>query len=212
MIPQALTADFREKAGELLDYTAKVVDKCFDFNKQISAFHERLTLVSFGTLSLSITALTALIPKVAGASFPRHSFVKFVIPACILLFVSIVFSRAVMGHILVANGQLLNQWKGFGDAHNIKQLALSVTELSQKVSGTVVVDGKEQAAADTFVGVAKQLDSYVHIPTDQDLEQLVKATERTRKSVKWLSSIAVLSLEAALILLGIAAIKLFLSV
>jgi hypothetical protein len=212
MFSQDLTADFHEKAGAFLDYATKTVDKGFDLNKQISAFHERLTLVSFGTLSLSITALTALIPKVAGASFPRHSFVKFVIPAWILLFVSIVFSRAVMGHILVASRQLLDQWKGLGEAHTVKGLVRAVTELSQKVSGTTVVDGKEQAVADTLADVAKKLDSYIHVPTDLDVEKVRKAAERTAKSVKWLSTVAVLSLEAALVLLGIAAIKLFLSV
>jgi hypothetical protein len=212
MLPQPVSANFYEKAGAFVDYASNVVDKGFDFNKQISAFHERLTLVSFGTLSLSITALTGLIPKIAGASFPRHPFVKFVVPAWILIFVSIVFSRAVMGHILVANRQLMDQWKGLGDTHNIKQLSRSISELSQKASGTVVVDGKEQPAADTLAGFAKSLDSFIHVPTDLEVAQVGKAAKRTAKSVKWLSSMAVLSLEAALILLGIAAIKLFLSV
>src|SRR5271157_2883755 len=130
MISQALTAEFREKHGAFVDYISTVVDKGFDLNKQISTFHERLILISIGTLSLSITALMALIPKVEGVSFPRHAFVTLVAPAWILLFVSITFSRAVMGHMIVANKQLLDEWKRLGDAYNLKQLVLSIIELS----------------------------------------------------------------------------------
>jgi|SRR5208283_48472 len=211
MIPQALTAEFREKHGAFVDYVSTVVDKGFDLNKQISTFHERLIFISIGTLSLSITALMALIPKIAGASFPRQTFIKFVAPAWILLFVSITFSRIVMGHLLVANKLLLDQWKRLGDTYNLKQLVLSVTELSKTFSGTVEIHGKAQDVSAFLADVAKRIDKALPTDIEAQIDRETKAGELTKKAVTWLTHVAVLSLQAALVLLCIAAIKLFLS-
>src|SRR6202035_836942 len=84
-----LFKDFRGYYGAYVDHVESVVDRSFDLNKQISSFHERLILICIGTLGLSITALTAFIPKLQSDHFPRPTFIEFVVPAWILLFISI---------------------------------------------------------------------------------------------------------------------------
>jgi hypothetical protein len=208
-----LFKEFREHYGAYVDHVEKVVDKGFDLNKQISSFHERLILICIGTLGLSITALTAFIPKLQSDHFPRPTFIKIVVPAWPLLFISITVSRAVMGHIVVANKYLMEQWKRAGDAFNVKQMCTALTALSNSINTTlqVEIEGKNQNAVALLKELATKIDKA--IPSDMEAVNTkeLAAAQLTGKRVKWLSHIAILSMQIGHLLLGISAIKLFLS-
>jgi len=208
-----LFKDFRGYYGAYVDHVESVVDKGFDLNKQISSFHERLILICIGTLGLSITALTAFIPKLQSDHFPRPTFIKFVVPAWILLFISITVSRAVMGHIVVANKHLLDEWKRAGDNFNIKQMSVALTALSNSINATlqVDIDGKTQNAAALMKDLAARFDKAVPNDLEAVNAKELAAAQLTGKRVKWLSHISVISMQIGLLLLGISAIRLFLS-
>ncbi len=206
-----LFKELREQHGAYVDHVSKVVDKGFDLNKQISTFHERLILISIGTISLSITAMTTLAPKVAGANFPRHTFVKYVAPAWILLLISITLSRAVMGHIVVANQHLMQQWNRLAEIYNMKQMWVTLTKLSRALSGMPAVLGQDQDFSTIMAELANKLDKCVPTDLESQTAKETKIAARTTRAVKWLTHGAVVSLEVALILLCISAIKVFLS-
>jgi hypothetical protein len=208
-----LFKEFRGYYGGYIDHVESFVDKGFDFNKQISSLHERLILICLGTLGLSITALTAFIPKLQTDHFPRPTFIKFVIPAWVLLFISITVSRAVMGHILVANKSLLDQWKRAGDAFNVKQMFTAINVLASSLDPTFQVDveGKPQNAAALMRELAIKVDKMIPSNLEAINTREFAAAERTTKQVKTLSTVAVFSMQLGLLLLGISAIKLFLS-
>lgn len=208
-----LFKDFRGYYGAYVDHVESVVDKSFDLNKQISSFHERLILICIGTLGLSITALTAFIPKLQSDHFPRPTFIEFVVPAWVLLFVSITVSRAVMGHIVVANKNLLDQWKRAGDNFNIKQMWLALTALGNSINSTlqVDIDGKTQNAAALMKDLADKIDKAIPSDLEAVNAKELAAAQLTGKHIKRLSYVAVLSMQIGLLLLGISAIKFFLS-
>jgi hypothetical protein len=201
-------AEFRERHGQYIDHLAKAVDKGFDLNKQVSSFHERLILISLGTIGLSLTALTSFIPKIPGATFPMHTFVWYIVPAWILLFVSITYSRAVMGSLVLANSVLLEDWKTSADTYNIKQMWICLLKLSSTAQGTVKTGDKERSASAMFAEMADRVNKCV---PEVDRVKIKSATEQLVSRIKIQSTIAVTSMQIGMILLCISAITLFLS-
>ena len=207
-ISLGLYDEFRERHGAYIDHVAKVVDKGFDLNKQISSFHERLILICLGTIGLSITALTAFIPKIPGATFPRHTYIWYIVPAWILLFVSITYSRAVMGTLVLANSGLLEEWKTAAETYNIKQMWLCLIKLSSTAQGTVKTGDQERSASALFAELAERVNKCV---PEVDHTKTSSVANRRVRRIKVQSTIAVASMQVGMILLCISAIKLFLS-
>jgi hypothetical protein len=201
-------AEFRERHGELIDHVAKVVDKSFDLNKQVSSFHERHILICLGTIGLSVTALTSFMPKIPAATFPRHTFVWYIVPAWILLFVSITYSRSVMANIVISNAAILEEWKVAAETYNIKQMWLCLIKLSSTAQGTVKTGDKERSASSMFSELADRVNKCV---PEVDHTKINAATEKRLKRIKTQSTIAVVAMQIGMILLCISAIKLFLS-
>jgi hypothetical protein len=103
-----LFAEWRDWSQQHVNYAGLIFKGASEFNKQIAAFHERLLLISLGTIGLSVTALTAYIPKIpSSVYFPRHIFVWLIAPAWMLLMVSTLLSVTVIAHTIVANRVLL---------------------------------------------------------------------------------------------------------
>ena len=201
-------AEFRERHGEYIDHVAKVVDKSFDLNKQISSFHERLVLICLGTIGLSVTALTSFMPKIPAVTFPRHTFVWYIVPAWILLFLSMTYSRAVMGNLVLANGALLEEWKAAADTYNIRQMWLCLVKLSSTAQGTLKIGDKERSASSMF---AKLADAANKCVPEIDHAKTNALVGRRASRIKIQSTIAVASMQIGMILLSISAVKLFLS-
>jgi len=209
--PFELFNEFRDKHGAFIDHFAAVVDKGFDINKQISSLHERLMLISLGTLGLSITALTAFIPKLPGVNFPRHTFVYFVVPAWILLFVTVTCCRSVMVQVVNANKSLADQWRQQAETYNIKEIWLSLIKLSRAIPGVIQFEGKEQNAGAVFAELAAKIGECV--PKDMELQTttILEASNKLSNQIRIQSRVGMLSMQIGMLLLGIAAIKLFLS-
>ena len=201
-------AEFRERQGAYVDHVAKVVDKSFDLNKQISSFHERLILICLGTIGLSVTALISFMPKIPVVMFPRHTFVWYIVPAWILLFISMTYSRSVMANLVLANAALLEEWKVAADTYNIKQMWLSLVKLSSTVQGTVKSGDKERSASSMFTEFADQVNKCV---PKVDHDKIDSTAKKRVSRIKTQSAIATVTLQIGMILLCISAVKLFLS-
>jgi hypothetical protein len=201
-------AEFRERQGEYIDHVAKVVDKSFDLNKQISSFHERLILICLGTIGLTVTALTSFMPKIPVVTFPRHTFVWYIVPAWILLFISMTYSRSVMAILVIANAALLEEWKVAAESYNIKQMWLCLVKLSSTAQGTVKTGDKERSASSMFAEFADRVNKCV---PELDHNKIDLAAGKRVNRIKTQSVIATVSMQIGMILLCISAVKLFLS-
>jgi hypothetical protein len=200
--------EFRERQGVYIDHAAKVVDKSFDLNKQISSFHERLILICLGTIGLSVTALISFMPKIPGVMFPKRTFVWYIVPAWILLFISMTYSRSVMANVVLANAALLEEWKVTADSYNIKQMWLSLVKLSSTAQGTVKTGDKERSASSMFAELADQVNKCV---PEVDHNKIDSVTKTRVNRITTQSVVATIAMQIGMILLCISAVKLFLS-
>jgi hypothetical protein len=183
-----------------------VAEKAVDLNKDISSFHERLFLIALGTVGLSVTALISLGPKFSSSPAARLTFIHYVAPAWILLLLSAWASRNVMMFMLRINKGILEEWMKRIDSYHLQEVGISISKLSKALSGKIVVESKLQDVSALFGEAGKA----IREAANQNIPPLKSTLEADQKRSKRRSVIAVWSMQIALVLLGIAAIRLFL--
>jgi|SRR5882724_4168226 len=187
-----------------IDDTADLTDRAMDINKQLSAYFERILLLDLGTLGVSVTALTALIPKLSTVSFPRHSFLWLIIPAWFLLLCSVFMCRYAMVMLVISNQSLFHRLKTLTDSYTVQRLFVNMRKLATALQGSEA-SGKIGVAAD----MAEKL---LQEDSKQISETIGQPVVQTSSGVRFCSRWVVITLEVALILLSVFAIRLFLAV
>src|SRR4029077_18963565 len=184
-----------------------VVDKVTEFHKQISSFHERLLLVALGTVGISVSALISLVPKIPTTPATKLTFVFCVAPAWILLLISALTSRNVMAYTLRINRALLEDWSKRVDGYHVQRVVQSLTKLANAVSGTVNVGSNAQDVSASLLEARKNVQEAMEKQKDISLPSFISFDAN---HMKWQSKIAVWAMQLALVLLCVAAIRLFL--
>jgi hypothetical protein len=185
-----------------------IVQAGSEFNKQIAAFHERLLLVSLGTIGLSVTALTSFIPRIPAAGFPRHVFLSLIVPAWLSLLISAILSMATIGHTIVANATSHGNLNRLVQTYTFRQSLVPLRKLAEALSGTIKIDSEDRDASGVFSNLTEQVEKDLQ---EKDLEPSTKEPNQNQSLVKRMSQFAMFTLQVGLILLCISAIKLFLS-
>jgi hypothetical protein len=208
--PTAVTELFKEFGEWYRLFAADlgtVADKAIDMNKQIGAFHERMLLVNVGTIGISVSALISLGAKVSTNASGKNIFVYCVAPAWVLLFLSVWTCRNVMAFTLRINREILKDWAKRLEVYYIQQALRSANKLSKALSGTVRIDSTPHDVSVLFAGFAKSIEDTF---AQQRNELLVDVTKSDSLQLKRQSIIAAWSMQIGLVLLCIAAIRLFL--
>jgi hypothetical protein len=190
-----------------VDHTSELTDKGFDLNKQVSSFHERLMLLDIGMLGISISALISLGTRFASNPAARHTFVWYVAPSWVLLLLSVTACRNVMAFCIEGNRVMLQNWAVKLESYNLQQLYRTVTKLAANLSGSVTIDNAPRNVSTMFSDSAKLVQTALE---NQNKTPAPTSSAGSNYS-KWQFKIAVLSMQIALVLLGVAAIKLFLA-
>lgn len=198
-------------ARQYVDDFSIVAQNGFNFNKQIAAFHERLLLVSLGTIGLSVTALTSFIPRIPATGFPRHTFIWLIGPAWALLLISAILSVAVIGNTITANAVSLNEQRRLVETHTLREAIVPIRKLSAALTGTVNIDSQEHDASMMFSKLADQVENELLAKSGVTPDTNAKVGAFNQKWFKRMSRLALFTLYLGLILLCISAIKLFLS-
>jgi hypothetical protein len=206
-VASKLFSDFHELYRQWLDRASELTDKSFDLNKQVSSFHERLMLLDIGILGISISALISLGTRFASNPAARHIFVWYVAPSWVLLLLSVTACRNVMAFCIEGNRVMLQDWVAKLESYNLRQLYRTVTKLAANLSGSVTIDNAPRDVSGMFSDSAKLVQTALE---NQDKTPAPTSSAGGKYS-KWQSQIAVLSMQIALVLLGIAAIRLFLT-
>jgi len=128
-------------------------------------------------------------------------------PGAVLLFLSVVLCRNVMAFVPRINKAILTDWMKRLEGYHLQQVARSVTKLSTALHGTVTIGSTPQNVSTMFADLAKTLQEHVENNREALLAAVTKADEL---QLKWQSRAAGWAMGVALILLCIAAIKLFL--
>ena len=205
-----LLAKWGEWSRQHVNYADLIFKSAFEFNKQIAAFHERLLLISLGTIGLSVTALTSYIPKVPSAVFPKHIFVWLIAPAWILLMVSTLSSVTVIAHTLVANRVLLVELRRLVNTTSFNQAAVQLRKLSTASTGTVTYNSQAFEASDLFTKLADDLNRQVQEPSGGFADGATKQAVLEASKLAKFGRFAMITLQLGLVLLCISALKLFL--
>jgi hypothetical protein len=188
-----------------------IFKSAFEFNKQIAAMHERLLLVSLGTIGLSVTALTAFIPKIPSAGFPKHVFVWLIAPAWVLLMISSLSSATVIAHTVVANRVLLVELRKLVNNTTFSQAVVHLRKLSAALTGTITYNSQAFEASELFTKLADNLNRQIQEPSGGFTDGGTKETPLEPLRLAKLGRFARITLYLGLILLCISAIRLFLS-
>jgi hypothetical protein len=185
-----------------------IVQAGSEFNKQIAAFHERLILVSLGTIGLSVTALTSFIPRITPAGFPKHIFLSLIVPAWLSLLISAILSMATIGHTIAANATSHANLDVLVQTYTLRQSLVPLRKLAGTLSGTIKIGIEDRDASELFSKLAEQVEKDL---VEKDLDLSAKKPAQNQSLVKRMSQIAMFTLYVGLIMLCISAIKLFLS-
>ena len=199
----------------LHDWQRQYVDDFFaivqsgsEFNKQIAAFHERLLLVSLGTIGLSVTALTSFIPRIPATGFPKHVFLSLIVPAWVSLLISAILSMAAIGHTIVANATSHSNLDKLVQTYTLRQAVVPLRKLAGILSGTIKIGSENRDVSGLFSELAEHVEKDLH---EKDFDLAAKKSAHNQGLVKSMSQFAMFTLQAGLIMLCISAIKLFLS-
>jgi len=203
-----LVKDFFDNYRHWTEQVSHIVDKSIEINKQVSSFHERLLLLSFGTIGISVSALLTLASKFASNPSAKHVFTYYVAPSWVLLLLSAMMCRNVMVSTIEANRRMVEDVTRKILSYNLTQVRRSLLQMSKAFSGTMTVDSVTKDAATVFAESVSKTDSH--------LEQIQKESESSQlssvsKVSRWQSRLSVFFMQAALVLLAIAAIKFFLA-
>jgi hypothetical protein len=204
-----LYAEFHEWYRQYVEGLGRVADKSIELNKQISAFHERLLLVALGTIGISLSALVSLGSRISASLAGRQTFLHYVAPAWILLLLSALASRNVMAFTQRVNRAILQDWAKRVDTYNVQQVVRSLGKLSKAISGTITIESKVQDISAVFAELGKSAQETID---QQKNLSLATETASDARQFKWQSRVAMWSMQVALVLLCVAAIRLFLLV
>ena len=185
---------FFEASSYFSDLRTQILDKNVAHGKEVASFYERMMLISLGTIGLSVTALTSMASKVAPSPTLKHLFGWFIAPAWISLLVSIVGCRVVMAMCLNQNKHSIDEWAKQSVSYAINILIRVVRNLATAIPDQTTAKDLSDKVEGWKVALLK-------------LEEL-KATE-IPSSVGWYSTLSIVTMQGGLILLCVAAIKLF---
>jgi hypothetical protein len=200
---------FHQWHRQYLDDFVMIVRAGSEYNKQIAAFHERLLLVSLGTIGLSVTALTAFTPKIPTTAFPRHIFVSYIVPAWISLLVSAILSMGTIGNMIVANAASHHNLDYLVQTYTLRELFVPIKKFAAAFTGTIKVEEEMRDASELFSQLAEKIENDLR-QKDVDLKKKLSGLTGS-SSIKVASQLAMVTLHIGLILLCISAVKLFLA-
>jgi len=198
----AAADDFFVRQKEYIEYLGRTTDKCFDVNKQIASFSERILLIALGTLGVSVTTLISVSGKFSNLA-AKKAFLHYVLPAWILLLLSVFTARNVMILTIKLNAKLLNDLRLSGDKYNVLTISRHLFKLTRHWEN--LPDGQ-------FKTLLKNMDD-VRIRLQNDMEKLVNPPNKIEiisRAVTVQAQVAVWAMQVAFVLLGIGAVKLLL--
>lgn len=187
---------------EFLNDIAKRVDLATELNKQTSAFYERLMLVSLGTISLSVTAVTSFAPKAAVLSpHGKHVITWLIAIAWVLLLLAVFACRQAVAVLNHATGAAFSQWNSMTMSYYSEHISKRLNDISSAISGSIVHEGEEKDASKLLSELSQKIKAGLGEEAKKKLDKL------TTTDVNRVGRLAVLSVQFALVLLCVAAIK-----
>lgn len=209
--PAIVSSTFREFHAvfdSLVDQLGKVMDKAIDVNKQAVALHERMMLLSLGTIGVSVSAIVSLGARTVGSTTAvKLAFMHYIAPSWVLLLLSALACRNAMVNTINANSKLLQDWSRRVQSNILSKMSPLLAKLSKAVTGTVMVNGTAQDVSDRMTNLLKELLTVVDELNKPDIA-VVPTVQRSTKINSFLS---VLCMQIGLVLLCIGAIKFLLS-
>jgi len=202
-----LFAEFNQWYRYYLESVATMTEKAMNFNQQVSSFHERLLLIALGTIGISLSAMISFAAKLSTDPSARKVFIHWVAPAWILLILSAVMSRNVMAFVLRINRALFTEWQKVVNNYHVNQIGLSLTKMSKHVTGALTVDSKPRPVAEIFEELSRNAQHTFDVAKAASLELVIRSDS---KQLKYQGVISVWSMQIALVLLCVAAIRFFL--
>jgi hypothetical protein len=187
------------------------VEKASDINKQVSTFYERILFIDLGTLSLSVTAISTLASRISASVSVKHTFLWLVVPAWILLLFSTFACRHAMATILTLNRSIYDEWFNLTLTYNLQAVSRYLGQLAGVLNGTVRVADADVNFGELFKNFADMTQKIVSDDDKSKLKAAVEGAVAKGADLKFIGGGAVLSMQVALTLLGIAAVRLFLA-
>jgi len=200
--------EFFEKYRHWTEQFSHITDKSIELNKQVFSFHERLLLLSLGTIGISVSALLALVPKLSASPVAKQVFTHYVAPSWVLLLLSAMMCRNVMAATIEANRRMLEDLTRKIWSYNLNQVQRTLSHMSKAFTGAVTVDSVTKDAPTMFGEKASEVRGFVQQIQQEQPNAKTLSVETTAS--KWQSRLSVVLMQVALVLLCIAAIKFFL--
>lgn len=204
-----ITEGIRHGYGEFLNTLGTVYDRAASLNKDICSFNERMMLVALGVLGISVTSLISINSKLSSNPSARIALTHYVIPAWILLTISVLTCRNAMVLALRANRSIYMEWILKLNNHHAREMVAGLKKLSNVISGDITLGSKVQPLSAVVSELEKDVQEM--FASEAKRPTLDVATQRDTRSLKIQSALAVFTLQIALVLLCIAAILLVLS-
>ena len=151
----ALFKEYSQFHRQYVDAYGAVVDKSVDLNNQISLLHERLMLIALGTIGISLSALVSFGSKMSGNPVAKLTFVHYVAPGWVLLFVAAITSRNVMSFVVRINKVLIRIGLVTWMATTFDRLFYHLNRFAKTVSGTVTIESATQDVSTLLTELAK---------------------------------------------------------
>jgi len=194
--------------GEYLKALGGVYDRAASLNKEVCSFNERMMLVALGILGISITSIISQSSKFSASPLARNVLVYYVVPAWILLALSVLTCRNAMVLALRANRVIYVELNTKMNNHHTQQMVLSLKKLSNAVSGNITHDSKIQPLSAVVSELETQ--SLTMLKEEANRPGLEAVTQQDTKNLRIQSGIAIWTLQISFALLCIAAIRLIL--
>jgi hypothetical protein len=184
------------------------VERSVHYHEQAAAFYEKLLLLDGGTIALSLTFLGALHTAAAQSHIPRQAFLWLVCPAWVLLLTSMQACRYLMAAFQNANRHLLESASSLSSNLDLDALAATARIFTKAAQAQLVTETETLDLAEFFTKYAAVLTKLARDASDKYLELLGSAQKIGTRAA---GTIASLSTSAALILLCVFAITVFLA-
>jgi hypothetical protein len=202
-------SDLRESYQKYLDSCAKAYDQATDLNKQSSTLYERVFLLNTGILGFSITSLTAVASRFHVEGFFKFAIALLVGVAWVGLLLSTVFCVSLILESLASNRKLYAEWLNITFTAHTQNIVCDAERLARITASFLREDPNDRSTQ--LLEVAGEIrQSMGSKEWPEHLQAISKSRPEDRTGAeRW--KYAVRFLQVAILLLGVAAMLLFVS-
>ncbi len=194
----------RESFWNYMDLSLKSMEKGSELNKQLSALYERIMLINYGTIGLSVSALTAITGKVTLHHGIEVSVISIVAVGWVLLILSAFLCRSLMHYYVAANKCLFCEWQLFSSQMTASQVAFDLQRLSIPLNGFIEIEGKRVDTQVYWKDCADQVRATLGEKNPHYLK-LIEAVSDLQKTAPTTSSVTIHMMQFGMLCLAIAA-------